>query len=128
MARSGKQVRMKTELEEEFFKVFGIEPKWRYKVHQFCHFYLCDKKTILENAYLFKERKTCKVKGAKKVYPEITDRKLLEMICILATTIKQFKVPPKLNIEQLKYHILRNCINEQENIYTRVKSLFKEEE
>lgn len=105
---------MTSDIEKEFFKVFGIEPisKWHKCKDYNC--VCCD------------EYDNCSKR--EFVYTEITDRILLELICILGTTIRQFKIPPKLNIEQLKYHILRNCINEQESIYTRVKSLFKGEE
>lgn len=35
------------------------------------------------------------------------------------------KIPPHLNIKTLRSHILRNCINYQEEIYTRARSLFE---
>ena len=110
---------MTTELEEQFFKVFGIE-----KIECCKHFKYFDSKCDK----LDSTEKCLDCIGTNKVYPKITDRILLELICLLATTIRQFKIPPKLKQEQLKYHILQNCINEQESIYTRVKSLFKGEE
>ena len=61
---------MTTELEQEFFKVFGIEP---IPIKSYGNWLI--KGSITEND-----------KGEKVVYPEITDRKLLEMICILNET------------------------------------------
>lgn len=115
---------MTTELEEQFFKVFGIEPKYNKKSCKHCKYY------TESNFYdgCIRDINFINCPNTKKFYPKITDRKLLEMICILGTAIRHFKIPPKLELEQLKYHILRNCINEQEGIYTRIRQLFKEEE
>lgn len=99
---------MTSEVEQEFFRVFGIEPK------------KCNKKKCQEYS--------CIVCYNYCKYPSITDRRLLELICILGTVIRYFKIPPKLKLEQLKHHILRNCINEQEEIYIKIQQLFKEEE
>lgn len=98
---------MTTELEQKFYDTFGIEP--------FCNL-PCNKRGVecTDNTYCGNN------------YPDITAEKLLEMICILGTVIKHFKIPPKLKLEQLKYYILRNCINEQEGIYTRIQQLFKD--
>lgn len=124
---------MTTELEQEFFKTFGIEPMM-----------LCD--CEFKNLYDYRieygqdvcihtESKTknpclkCKLaKQTHPLYPEITAEKLLELVCLLATVIRLFKIPPKLNAESLKYHILRICINEKEGIETRVRALFGGEE
>lgn len=117
---------MTTELEQEFFKVFGIEPYWQYKVHQFCHFYYCDKKTIIKNAYLFKERKTCKVKEAKRVYPEITDRKLLKLIC--KAYCLMFAIQGS-SVELLKENILKEFLYWQKDVdKSEIQQIFKEEE
>lgn len=56
---------MTTEFEQEFFKVFGIEPK----------IYKTDGRDIDDNGDVCSWY-------IEEVYPEITDRKLLEMICI----------------------------------------------
>ena len=123
---------MTTELEEQFFNMFGIEPKIDYDYKTIIQNitktgYWFDKKYLIK---MFNDNPKIKVTQVRKNinYPEITDCKLLEMICILGTAIRHFKIPPKLKLEQLKYHILRNCINEQEGIYTRIQQLFKEEE
>lgn len=56
---------MTTELEEQFFKVFGIEPK----------IYKTDGRDIDDNGDVCSWY-------IEEVYPEITDRVLLEIICI----------------------------------------------
>ena len=107
---------MTTTLEKQFFDTFGIEKKCtNKKLFVTCNLPGCE-------AYC----KQCVIKYES--YPEITDRRLLEMICIVGTVIRHFKIPPKLKLEQLKYHILRNCINEQDDIYIKIQQLFKEEE
>lgn len=53
---------MTTELEQEFFKVFGIEPEYTY----IGHYPLTDENGIIQ----------------PPKYPEITAEKLLQMICI----------------------------------------------
>lgn len=115
---------MTTELEQKFFKVFGIEP---IPIKNY-GFWLI-KGSITENG-----------KGEKVVYPEITDRKLLDMICILNETACE--VLSAENIEDLKNEILETCIkvyntpiltsdgDEYDNyaIYDKIQQLFKEEE
>ena len=102
-------------IEEEFFKTFGIEP----------FIYCCKPRLDCPARKVGTCTKECEYYSGMR-YPEITDRILLELICILGTVIKQFKIPPHLNIKTLRGHILRNCINRQEGIYTRVRSLFEE--
>lgn len=62
------------DVEQEFYKAFGIEPYISCNTGFIAHYkgrsYVCDAKTC----------KKCK--SNKKVYPEITDRRLLNMICI----------------------------------------------
>jgi hypothetical protein len=110
---------MTTELEEHFFKTFGIEPKIDY-----------DYKTIIQDVV-----KT----GFNINYPEITNDILLQMICILNET--SCEVLSAENIEDLKNEILETCIkvyntpiltsdgDEYENtvIYDKIQQLFKEE-
>ena len=83
---------MITELEKEFFKVFGIEPKhqdacivedkyWQNEelANKYGTFdmYMNAKCGNQENCTT-----QCSCAYTKEIYPEITDRKLLEMICI----------------------------------------------
>lgn len=65
---------------EKMYENAGIKSEWRYIVHQFCHFYEADKKDILRNKYLFKERKTARIKKTEKKYPPFTAEKQLGLI------------------------------------------------
>lgn len=114
-------------LTEEFFKVFGIEPKKRRCERSICidDFYNCN---------------NCKY--SKNKYPEITDRKLLQMICIINEFIsmlnwKQIKYISTFEIETLKENILKDLIwilsNEcndvtKKQLKHQIRQLFKEEE
>ena len=106
---------MTTELEQEFFKVFGIEP-----IPIKSYGYWLIKGSIAEND-----------KGEKVVYPEISDRKLLEMICILSAYNYIFEDLKADDIEQLKEEIIKlffdyPLIAEEEK--TKIQQLFKEGE
>lgn len=102
---------MTTELEQQFFKVFGINKRCchdNYK-HQkeVCH-------RIPEQCQDYQ-------------YPEITAENLLKLICILTVARKHFELPKIYTIQEMKDYILQICVFEQEGIYTRVRSLFDEE-
>ena len=118
---------MITELEKEFFDTFGIEPisKWHKCKDYSC--VCCD------------EYDNC----AKRefIYPEITDRRLLEMICIyneyqnnydylvVPINIKTFKNDFfKIMIKSAndKYMNKYYC-NDVEKLKTNIQQLFKEE-
>lgn len=102
---------MITELEQEFFRVFGLEP--------FCDL-PCNKRGVecTDNTYC----------GNK--YPDITAEKLLEMIIIRATNYKSgtvIELEPDSNIEDLKYEVLRHFINYRSNFDKhQIQQLFKE--
>lgn len=89
---------MTTELEQEFFKVFEIKKR--------------------EHAFLFSEPD-----GSKYYYPKITDRILLELICIAYKT-----QDIELTIEEIKNEVLNNCIKYKDDIKHQIQQLFKEEE
>lgn len=105
---------MTTELEQEFFNVFGIEPK----------IYKTDGRDIDDNGDVCSWY-------IEEVYPEITDRKLLEMICILNSicgvncTAYEAK-----SIEALKEEILIECLalKDEKNLHYEIQQLFKEGE
>ncbi len=66
-----------SEIEKQFFEVFGIEPK-----------YYCGSEyifeTMLENECTDGNLEKCKTcEKVSRIYPQITDRILLELICIL---------------------------------------------
>ena len=106
---------MTTELEEEFFKLFGVEP---IPIKNY-GFWLI-KGSITEND-----------KGEKVVYPEITDHKLLEMICVLSQwdADNYYQILAN-NIRDLKNEILNDCINFKQKLKNKyfdaqVQQLFK---
>ena len=92
-------------IEEEFFEVLGVDNCSN-----------CDRKKSLECYY-------CDDK-----YPEITAEIQLKLICILTIAKKHFELPKIYTIQEMKDYILQTCIIESEGIYTRVKSLFEEED
>lgn len=103
---------MTTELEEQFFKAFGIEPYKLFSARQ----------GINPNAV---------------IYPQITDRKLLEMICILQRfkdiTFNNLYFE---NIEHLKNEVLSQIYKcklklhefNAKQLQQQIQQLFKEEE
>lgn len=115
---------MITELEEQFFKVFGVEP-----IPIKSYGYWLIKGSIAEND-----------KGEKVVYPEITDRKLLEMICIYnsfqnddASLFIPFDIN---NVKDIALQVITKSIkdktlnnyycNDVEKLKAKIQQLFKE--
>lgn len=115
---------MTTELEKQFFECFGIEPKM-----------LCD--CEYKNLYDYRieygqdvcihseDEKNCQdcelAKQIHPLYPEITDRKLLELFAIDNVT----------TYEELKIYILCRIIynyENDENKRCQVKALFEDKE
>ena len=92
---------MTTDLEKLFFDTFGIEERCEFDKY-------CD---------------DCKTCGCYH-YPRITDRILLELICILSNQISY--ILAKYNIEELKKDILEYCITYADDIKHQVCRLFKE--
>jgi len=95
-----------TELEQEFFKVFGIKHK-------------CKRGKIVCAGRASNKCPTCQ----NNIYPEITDRILLELICIAYKT-----QGIELTIEDIKNEVLNNCIKYKDDIKLQIQQLFKEEE
>lgn len=121
---------MTTELEEQFYKVFGIEPiakKYECK---------CGTSTTLHNLETCKskfcDKKYCDQRQTGVYYPEITDRKLLEMICIYNSTytngFTNYSLLSGRSIEELKGHILSDCLKVRDDVYNQIQQIFKEEE
>lgn len=130
---------MTTELEEQFFKVFGVEPK------MLCN---CEFKNLYDYRIEYgsdvcdytesKIKEPCKVckKAKQKVplYPEITDHKLLELICILNKEAiygysdwgGNFVIGE--TAEELKESILTDCIRNKSKIFKQIQQSFKEGE
>ena len=112
---------MTTKLEQEFFNVFGIEP-----IPIKSYGYWLIKGSIAEND-----------KGEKVVYPEITDRKLLEMICIMNKHIHKNNENALCPIagksrEEIKNYMLRllnfNQPLLEKNFIKEIQQLFKGEQ
>lgn len=108
---------MITELEEQFFNVFEIEP-----IPIKSYGYWLIKGSIAEND-----------KGEKVVYPEITDRRLLEMICIFSQhcNFGRWNKYAMHSIDDFKYIMLSQLIEYQNKRYTfgikeKIQQLFKE--
>lgn len=109
---------MTNELEKQFFNTFGIEAKIKQQCYHLCNKGLnckeCDEVT--------------------KIYPQITDRILLELICI------DFNENPykcrgnQTSVDEIKERILSDFIHEfennlyldKENIKHKVRTLFEE--
>ena len=137
---------MLTELEKEFFKVFGVEPiKYILPLGQ--NFYWQDGSRIMQEA----EYKMFKIiendlteedkKLVKFIYPEITDRRLLQLLCIyndMQDCIDLCITPCK--YEDTKEMTLQVLIDEKTNITDyekgtymdvmtkQIQQLFKEKE
>ena len=107
---------MTTELEKQFFDTFGIEPRQWYKISM-------GKKGNFYN------------EPSHKSYPQITDRILLELICIINKRSDFGLFSSK--IDELKDEILDHCLvlvgvdcdfttGFEEEIKQQVQALFKE--
>lgn len=110
---------MTTELEEQFFKVFGIEP-----LRHVCYrgFDNC-----IDNDYNCHCHNEKPCEDSHTIYPEITDRKLLEMITSLANALCNYFVPC-VDYYNLKSRLLYDCIQNKENeeLQYNIQQLFKE--
>lgn len=105
---------MTKNIEEKFFKTFDIEPHLRYTVKNCaCGCHDC------ENCERYKEK-------FSKVYPELTDRRLLELICVALNTFETFEVNRLMNIDSLKEKILELLMLAQDDVYKEVQTVFKE--
>lgn len=108
-----------SDLEKQFFEVFGIEPEIT-ECNLDCQknskmLYLCgDSQQDCE----YCER-----------YPQITDHILLELICLLTAWHLDEREPYEMtgfNIESLKRQVLEDCIQHKEKFRNKVQALFKE--
>ena len=120
---------MTTELEEQFYKTFGIEPKWKDKRVKNIKTYYTEEQA----QYL---RETTKNRNIQLCYPKITAEKLLEMICIMNKHIhkhNEFALCPVAgeNLEEVKNYMLRlfnfNKTLLEKNFIQEIQQLFKEE-
>lgn len=106
---------MTTELEKQFFDTFGIEPEYKTCIFEYC-------KNKKEN-----DCENCN--DREWHYPEITDRILLELICILTKLQAIEKDYYRLHFctyKTIKDQVLGDCICEKEFVQHQVQALFKE--
>lgn len=130
---------MITDLEKQFFDTFGIEPKYRYvcnirdTIVPEDEFVLnCFKAEVIGFCTDKKYYNSCKVKNVYKEYPQITDRILLEMICInnRNTRCIQELIVPR-NLKLLKKSTLKRLIENSKvsfQLKQQVQALFEEVE
>lgn len=114
-------------IEEEFFKCFGIEP---IAIKYECR---CGTNTIQCNVETCKSKicdKThcCDQKQVGVYYPPITDRILLELICIIIRDKANYNLHLSTikNVKDLKNEILNQCMKNRALIKHQVQPLFKE--
>ena len=98
-------------IEEKFYKTFEIEKKCNRKTLKFCVGNL--------------DCNTCK----SPFYPKITDRILLELICIYNSTYTNgytnYSLLNERNVEKLKEQILKNCLIVKDDIKPKIQKLFE---
>lgn len=133
---------MTIELEKQFFYTFGIEPKYQDTctveekywdneelANEYGTFdqYMNAKCGNQENCSL-----ECFCAYQKEIYPQISDRRCLELICLYNRHDNLF-ISSASEIENLKIHILSSLVSafERENteeLKHQVKAIFKESE
>lgn len=107
---------MTTEIEKKFFDAFGIKPERK------CYYWDCPYSTgLVTQDVPFEKRDCVNCKNPDKtVYPEITDRILLELI-----VINNENAPAVGDtLEELRNQVLYWCIRYKNKIYTQVRDLF----
>lgn len=101
------------DIEEKFYKTFGIEKQQT-----------CSRSDTCYNGSVWNDCQGC---NAYK-YPQITDRILLELICILNKFNGDVECCTFLtgnNIEELKKSIFQECFDINSYIREQVRSLFE---
>ena len=127
---------MTTELEQEFFKVFNIKPIFRYIVQSGLPIIGTDhcRPTYDLTKEQFKNFALSRAKGYKlvevvKIYPEITDRVLLKLICCVPKTVLNNCT----TIKEIKEAVLKDLIlctrkYTAQELKHQIQQLFKGEE
>lgn len=126
-----------TDLEKQFFDTFGIEPRYEDACTVEDKYWNNEE---LANEYgTFDQYMNCKCGNQencttecscayqREVYPAISDRILLELICVVLNTFQTFEVYRIMDINSLKEKILKLLILAQDDVYSQVRTLFKEE-
>jgi hypothetical protein len=119
---------MTNELEKTFFDTFGIEPKWKSEQ--------CDGWLRTTAVAYFTNLEEAKKFGIvfqeEPEYPQITDRILLELICIATASEITIEFRNIKNIEHLKSVVLAYCKERysyhlhKDNFKHQVRTLFEE--
>ena len=119
-----------SDLTQEFYDTFGIEPKPEYWCKNF------DKTGIANcNGILDAKNKCSKCKYGyirNNFYPDIKAEKLLEMICICSSYVRELNYDYEINaknIDNLKEEILQDCIDyakESQKFKQQIQQLFKD--
>ena len=121
---------MTNELEKTFFDTFGIEAYYKYL--------LIDKTSRCHNEKLFDKTNFIDfIKSGKdylllkviKYHPQITDRILLELMCILTKFYGELVLEQCLDIKDLKEQVLNIFVRTsyKDNFKHQVRTLFKEQ-
>ena len=112
---------MTNELERQFFQCFGIEPKCVKRTLKLAiHGY--DENDLPEDLRQFISSQA----QVYHVYPEITDRILLELICIAHTSpVITFVSRDVKSLKEEVLMVLCNWVNNR-NIKQQVRTLFEE--
>ncbi len=118
-------------IEEEFYKCFGIEPKIIIPNCIRCWYGTC---VLSEKQCKKKNKQKCKDFKGNEIeyqYPPISDKMLLELICILNKHYSEhYQIASMIvgkNIEEVKKSILNDCIEQckHKDFKHQVQSLFK---
>ena len=129
---------MTTELEQEFFRAFGIEPEFGYWCKRFDETNIADCNGIKEPSNKCAKCENGYIKY--KFYPVITAEKLLQMICIYnsfqndeASLFIPFDIS---NVKDIALQVITKSVkdkslnnyycNDVEKLKTNVLQLFKE--
>ena len=106
---------MTNELEKQFFDTFGIEPKIR--------FHCANSQPCAHTGF---HCKSCTYHSKDVIYPQITDRILLELICIAHTSpVITFCSRNVVNLKNEVLNVLCNYIDSRD-IKHQVRTLFEE--
>lgn len=120
---------MATKIEKEFFDTFGIEPK--YETHS------CDGWGRTVEIRYFKDKKDADKFGmvlSEPKYPQITDKRYLELICVLNNATNRLRssiTVYELNIDSLKQQILKklmlvNKMYSDKHLAGQIQAIFEE--
>lgn len=107
---------MTTDLERMFFDTFGIKQK---------EYTQC---TLIGCRYVYKICNNCQFHNVYKVdYPQITDTHYLKLICMVLSVLDGMESYVNYDVEKVKEKTLRLLITFQDDVYSQVQELFKED-